>query len=337
MAGYAKVFLGPRTWAQSRFPPKSTFVLVTLGITDAHAIVYSADALTWHLANTSVGGTPLAIAWGTGSTPVPAAFAGASGGMQTSDLGINWSDLAVSYSGVIVDVAYSPALALFAACSNSSTGTRLITSSDALTWSSQSQSANPYWNRICWSPAANAFIVIGGFNAVSDGHSGAYSTDGSTWNNIAGGQSANKLNLNNWKGIASSNSVAVIVSNAISVTGNFYSQWSTDGINWKNPTTDLPSGFAADVCWAEGLSKFYCFGGTGTFYTSADGKVWAANSPASLVGSNINIITWSQTLGLLIGVQAGSKTIWTSPDGSIWTSHTIPGSNNLGSRITVFS
>jgi hypothetical protein len=163
---------------------------------------------------------------------------------------------------------------------------RCMTSSDGVTWTTRSPTANSDWAAITWGDSAGRFVAV------------ATSTD-----------------TVEWHGVAFGNGVYVAVghngTNARVMT-------SSNGNSWTARTASATTTLFNAVCFGNGL--FVAVGevaGTDAIMTSPDGITWTTRT-ASESG-----ITWTAvTFGgdKYVAVSSGAAPVMYSTDGITWTS-----------------
>jgi hypothetical protein len=223
--------------------------------------------------------------------------------MYSTD-GINWIDATIPYGDLnCVSAAWSPSLSLFVMVSRSSSDSVLV-SSDGQTWTTNGVTSSVLsyqWNAVVWADFCGKFTALGSQNGKS-----MYSSDGLDWN-------INGTTDDRWDDITVSNEQKIIL--AISQT-NFLG--SIDGVYWVQLQSPYP---AYNGIWSSQLGLFVTsFGFNNNIYYSNDAVTW--NS--TFIPGNIQSLTWSPELGIMIGNDTGSilspeaSNIWYSYDGVSW-------------------
>jgi hypothetical protein len=265
-----------------------------------HYIYTSLDGITW---STSLEMTP--IIYQSAYAPSINTFVApyGTGAMYSTD-GINWIDATIPYGDLnCVSAAWSPSLSLFVMVSRSSSDSVLV-SSDGQTWTTNGVTSSVLsyqWNAVVWADFCGKFTALGSQNGKS-----MYSSDGLDWN-------INGTTDDRWDDITVSNEQKIIL--AISQT-NFLG--SIDGVYWVQLQSPYP---AYNGIWSSQLGLFVTsFGFNNNIYYSNDAVTW--NS--TFIPGNIQRLTWSPELGIMIGNDTGSilspeaSNIWYSYDGVSW-------------------
>ena len=238
--------------------------------------------------------------------------------IMTSNNGINWTSRSAPSSGNLNGICWSPQKKLFVAVSEDGSN-RVITSLDAITWSSLQQGStyngstyNVRWRRVSWSPELGMFVAVG------EQHPGIMtSTDGTIWTFI--GLSDNYAPLSS---ICWSPELKIFV--AVGSFGKILN--SNNGINWN--ITTIASNAWVGVSWSPQLGIFVAItANTSTqnqIVTSSDGINWN-NAKALVSYYQLHTICWSPELRIFIALAYntnGSALI--SINGINWTSIPVP-------------
>jgi hypothetical protein len=245
------------------------------------------------------------------------------------------------------DIAYSSDLSLFVAIGGIGRvdGGFVVTSTDGVTWTTQSGAAHNNWNRVAWLPPSDANGFVGRFVCGAWGGGTlspavfGYSNDGTSWTIPSFSD-----NISGVTGFAYSPELKLMVASldhSPGALGDPGVYTTVDGITWTGRTT--PPIHFRDVVWSSELGLFAAVGDAtsdGTWpqvATSPDGVTWTARScPIGQWQS----VAWSPSLGLFVAVGMDSKgvlyagdlrgvvlsaeaaiesAIMTSPDGITWT------------------
>lgn len=223
------------------------------------------------------------------------------------------------------------------------------TSSDGITWTSQTQNANSpsSLHSVAWSGAQ--------FVAVGDNGTVRTSADGITW---ATQNSGATLRGVTWSGsqfvavgmggvILTSPDGAAWASQSSPTTNDLYGVTctgskcvavglgtiltSSDGINWAPSTSGVPTNSLYGVAWSG--NNFAIATENGAVLTSADGANW---SPSSAGSNPLYGIVWTGSRFVTVG---NGGVIYTSLDGATWaaqnsgTGHNLYGVTYSGTQI----
>lgn len=221
-----------------------------------------------------------------------------------------WSKLYPGNSQGWLDVAWSPELGLFAACTDNGTG-RIMTSPNGVDWTVRTTTGNPALYAITWSSQKGIFVTVGA-NAVMT------STDGITWTP----RTPVGDFTNNWGGITYSPTLGIFAACSISsISSSNRIMTSTDGITWTGRT--CPSGSFQDIVWGGNMFVAVRVTGTSTrVIYSYDGINWGNTAtPASLDSSDVYSVTHLSTFGFLA---VGTNCAMYSVNGLSWTEITLP-------------
>ena len=194
-------------------------------------------------------------------------------------------------------ITYSGSLGLFV-----TVGERgiILTSSDGVTWTSQTSGVSVVLYGITYSESLGLFVAVGASGTILT------SSDGVTWTSQTSGVSAAL-----W-GITYSASLGLFV--AVGYSGVIIT--SSDGVTWTSQTSGVSSTLRS-VTYSENLGLFVAVDYSGTILISADGTTWT--SQTSGVSVVLNGVTYSESLGLFVVVGASGTIIYTEtlPDNNI--------------------
>ena len=316
MAGYARAWLGPRTWAQS---PAKPIGLVAVG--DSGAVLTSSNGTSWSPQTSGNSDTWLSVAYsnslGSGSGRFCAvSFNGTV--MYSDDLGVTWAYAStVPQANQWTAIAWSPALNIFAAVSQNGTN-RIMTSSDGNFWSTQSNptgGSGYQWEGLCWSPDKATFCAV-----AANGNSFIQTmtaTSASNWalGNAITGETSNE----NWAAVCWSSTLGKFCAVADGVVA-FSSMLSTDGVNW----TPAAGGGGKAVFWSAAANLFASLGGN-TIKTSAAGASWTTQTTPTGTHDYHGVL-WSDRLNLFVGVGlnggfGATPNVSSPPPATTWTPH----------------
>ena len=283
----------------------------------------------WTVAGSAINFDAAAIGWN-GTTYV----AVGNGFIATSTNGTSWTWRTIpNASHNYKDIAWSPSLGLWCAVGDdNSTGMICVTSSDAVTWNSQSittTSGVPV--SVAWSSTLNLFSV-GASNIT-----GASSPDGVTWTpRSQGGSGGTGTNSLIWTGsyfLKTTNAVGTslrssdginfgsiatlgtgywaasnLVDTTVAVGSSVCSTSDLTCATWTART--IPAG--AYVCVAHGNGVFVALGTNCGARSTDKGVTWNPISPPNG--------TWSRvTYDGTQFIASSNKALMTSTDGSSWT------------------
>ena len=203
-------------------------------------------------------------------------------------------------------VTYSENLGLFVVVGTSGT---ILTSSDCVTWTSQTSGVGNNLMDVTYSESLGLFVVAGASGKIIT------SSDGVTWTSRTSGVSVY------FYSVTYSESLGLFV--AVGASGTIIT--SSDGVTWASRTSGVSTDLSG-VTYSESLGLFVVVGDSGTILTSSDGTTWT--SQTSGVSVILRSVTYSESLGLFV-VVGTSGTIITSSDGVTWASQTSGVSNNL--------
>jgi hypothetical protein len=275
----------------------------------------------------------------TGGSP---SFPGLTVNGRNLAFGKTWTNRTSAADNVWYGVCYGDGLYVAVSASGSD---RVMTSSDAINWTSKSIDAYS-WAGICYGKgtyvtvSANgggttrAYISSGGnswsgqttpnlnfygvcysredalFVAVGDAGAVMSSPDAQTWTNRTAAASLD------WQGVCAGSGVFVAV--AQSGTGNRV-MTSDDGITWTSRTSAADDSWIS-VAYGNGAFVAVAWAGAGTRIMSSSDKgvTWTARTPPSTEAFN------GVTYGGGLFTAIGSSVIMTSPDGITWTDQTAP-------------
>lgn len=280
---------------------------------DAAALKFLKADGTW--ATTSSISTPISIVNGGTSKTNAGAARGALGSLRSYPTlaGINRFQLQSGpNANGWTSIAWAPEIGTLCAVGANNTS-RVMTSTDGITWTSRTPVADNSWNGIAW--GHSLFVAIGstGTDRIMS------SPDGITW-------TSRWTTADSLRGICYSKELDLFV--AVGNGGTNFCLTSPDGQNWTGRT--LPNGSGNAVCWAADQSKFVAVSNSGSFrvQTSPDGITWSNQNAA--VANSWTAICYSPELNLFVSTSdsgTGDR-IQTSPDGVTWTTRTSPEDNN---------
>ena len=182
----------------------------------------------------------------------------------------------------------------------------------------RSNSNQPAWMSVVWSPDLAIFIAVADDTVSSSGKAVWMSSDGVIWLRRITPSTAVT-----WQSVAWSPSLGLFAAVATNGTGTRV-MTSPDGINWTLRTSAADNAWLS-IVWSPSLALFVAVANSGTgnrVMTSSNGTAWTIRTSAA--DNNWRDVTWSPSLGLFVAV-ADSGTgnrVMTSPDGINWTIRT---------------
>ncbi len=223
---------------------------------------------------------------------------GSNGKIYTSSNGTTWT-IQTGQNLNYGLIQYSPSLNLIIAYSESGTG--FSTSSDGITWTSQSSANNKTWKSLIWSPELSLFVL----NNTTDSNTYT-SSNGISWTTNTG--TAANLQI---KWISALNLFIGVGNNAISTSSN--------GTNWTSRTVPEANNWV-DFDYSPSLNLLVAISSNGTnrIMTSSNGLTWIVSSIMAKSWSNI---LWISSLNIFIVVCGDNSTnlMLQSIDGITWT------------------
>lgn len=213
-------------------------------------------------------------------------------------------------------ICRSPELGIFVAVGDgSSGGTFVATSSDGITWTTQTPSiVATIIQSVCWSPEKNLFVAVALTNNVNGIMT---SPDGINWTTRVK-PTANALLDVCW---SPERSLFCAVGSNVIYT-------STDGTTWVSRTPPSLKNWRS-VCWSSETSQFCAVASTGgstsTIATSTDGITWVGRT--SIDTNGLGSVIWSPERGMFVAqsFNIGSNHIAVSYNGVDWSGVSIQG------------
>jgi hypothetical protein len=280
-------------------------VFSAVGLIQASNILYSTDGgYTW---TQSVGASdPL---YGNIWASNPGIFVGC-GEKQRIIRGSNgfsnWASftLGESRNSTFETVSWSPELRLFVVAGNAaSPGTSnllntatIVTSSNAVTWTSQQVLACSNIKSMCWSPALGLFTGVGKESVIT-------SSNGTAWNIYT---LSNNL-AKSWTSVTWSPELGLFAAVASDRDSNCV-MTSSNGVSWISRT--CPSTFSnawRTISWNPQWRVFVALGNNGSnnpIMMSADGITWAQQVPSP--SGNWSSIVWAADISTYVAIANGS-------------------------------
>jgi hypothetical protein len=283
---------------------------------------YSTNATSWTLLPTSYDlGLYSDIIWEDSlDLFIPVCFSG-NKQIMTSPDGKIWTlqTTPVPYTNLYA-VTYAPSLSLLV-CVGTNT---VLTSPDAITWTSRTPANSNAWSGLAWSPSLSLFVAVSTSGA---GSRLMTSPNGITWTGIA-------VPVHIWYDVTWSIELSLFI--AVNYT-NYGSQIMTspDGSNWTMRTTQ-GSHNPQRIVWVKELSLLFAYG-SNSYITSPDGINWTSRTficENTTTFNGVYSIRWHPVLNRLVtGAIHTSLNDWRlfmSSDGITWISYPSPIFNRYG-------
>ena len=237
--------------------------------------------------------------------------------VMTSNNGITWTIINVTFSSTWNSICWSSQLGLFVAVG--STGLdRIMYSYNGTSWSYIVTSGiTNNWQSICWSPELSLFVAVAlNGNGIPSVLYSSIGTGG--WIQV---QSAN--DLFQWTSVCWSPQLSLFVAIAKNGGGNTV-MYSSNGISWVSATSANDSYNWQSVCWSPELSIFVAISSSASpncVMYSTNGITWTG-LPSANDSNTWQSIIWCPELSLFLSVgSSGTNLIMTS-------SYAIPASKN---------
>lgn len=225
---------------------------------------------------------------------------------------INWSS-ATTPDIDLYTIIWADGLDLFIAGGYKTASTaRIMTSSNATTWTAISITGISQINSIAWSPELKLVIAL----STNSGSStkGIYSRDGVNWSSLI----TNISQTEQLEQIAWSPTLGMFVA-VLNTTGLIFK--STDGFDWTNTGFVVSTGNTSNNRWIKELGLFVIVSSTGTNTIAVfDGYGFYKeyNPSATITG-----ITWSPELGSIAFGTASTNIVNTALKGRPTTSNNV--------------
>jgi len=269
------------------------------------------------------------ITYGNGIFVAVAETVAATGAIQTSLDGVNWTARTGVQAGGLVglkSVAFGAGV-FVAIATGLSVGTQAVqTSPDGINWTQRTciAASGTGWYSVCY--GGGLFVAV----ALTTSTTGAIQTspDGINWtqrtSNAAGGVG--------WTSVTYGNGVYVAVALTTATTGAV--QTSTDGLTWTPRTSTASAGTGwKSVVYGGGL--FVAVGGStataGAIQTSPDGQTWTARTSTAAAGAGWESVSYGN--GVFVAVSLTTATagaVQTSVDGINWVARTSVAGGSTG-------
>jgi len=243
---------------------------------------------------------------------------------------------------------------LFVAVAEDGSSNRVMTSPDAINWTSRTSAADNTWNSVTY--GAGLFVAV---SSSGTGNRVMSSPDGITWTSRTSAANNNWRNVtygnnifvavgitagvgnkimtsydgiswtlrtaptdNDWRSVTYGNGLFVAVASA--GTTNTFVMTSPDGITWTTRTS-TEDNFWRDVSYGNGLFVAVSSTGTNRVMTSPDGITWTARSAS--VANTWFANTYGAGLWVAVAASGTGDRVMTSVDGITWRTRTSPADN----------
>jgi uncharacterized protein YjbI with pentapeptide repeats len=313
-------------------------------------VMTSTNGINWTIRNSSANNSWCAVCYGNGLFVAVAGSGSAADNnrvMYSSD-GITWTQAAGNVNNHTC-ITYGNGL--YVALAMSTIGQRVMTSPDAINWTTRNSSYDSGWSGIIY--FNNMFIGVGN----GSGAQVMTSPDGITWT------TRYSVEQNPWKSITYGNNMFVAVAQnygdaqkiAISYDGvnwlyrnfTYNGVWfsvcyggdkfvaisftngnigySTDGLNWTG-AANLNNQSWQGICYGNGTFVAVAGSGTGNrVSTSSNGINWTSRSSAE--DNGWTSVCYGNNLFVAVA-NSGTNRVMTSPDGITWTARTASAANS---------
>ena len=271
-----------------------------------------------------------AVAWASDAIAFVALDFNAPSGAIYSEDGVEWLPgklPATASTEKWRAVAQGPGSTICAVAQAVSSGFEVMTSTDAITWTSQTADTTGLgWNGLAWSPDLTLFVAVGNANGV--GQNIMTSPDGIVWTN--GTEPGGFTGTEFWIAVVwAPPSLAVPTGQflAVSQDGTGRTMKSVDGTTWVAAGV-MPVADSWSVAWNGTL---FAVGTNSGIYTSPDATTWTLqpSSTAFVTLSKFYTMVWATELSLFVAGGDSSEEIAISRDGVTWYSRIThaPGDN----------
>jgi tetrahydromethanopterin S-methyltransferase subunit F len=202
---------------------------------------------------------------------------------------------------------------LFVAVAQSGTNS-VMTSSDGITWTSQTSAADNVWNSVTY--GNGLFVAV---SVTGTGNRVMTSPDGITWT------IRTSIPNNAWTSVTYGNGLFVAVACGVNATacnstaGNRV-MTSPNGVDWTTQTTPADNQWMS-VTYGNGIFVAVAQSGTGNrVMTSPDGITWTSRTSAA--DNAWYGVTYGNGLFVAVAGSGTNNRVMTSPDGITWTIRT---------------
>lgn len=265
---------------------------------------------------TATGNDVYTIAWNAGrvyaSIPNGTNFTQNAGGATSSAAGETWT-AATPPTASWRKIAYGNGL--FVAVANGTSGNRIITSPDGITWTART---TPSTYALWGITYGNGMFVAGALSNSPAGNRILTSTDGITWTPRATPATAD---ASNWVSLTYGNGrfVALASTGTVGVSRAMYSD---DGITW-NFGSGAPENNWGGLTYGNGRFVAVAASGTNRSMYSTDGITW---TPTSIASASWTSVAYGD--GRFVAVAPGGAAVRYSTDGITWTAGTTAAANS---------
>jgi alpha-tubulin suppressor-like RCC1 family protein len=213
-------------------------------------------------------------------------------------------------SNDFTSICWSPDLSLFVAVASSGTGDRVMTSSDGITWTSQTSVVDNNWTSVIWCKELILFVAV---SSSGTNNRVMTSPDGITWT------SRTSASDNNWSSVCWAPELSLLVAVSTTGTGDRV-MTSSDGITWTSRTSASDNNWTS-VCWCNNINIFIAVSNSNDSYrrvmTSEDGINWILRYSGN--NNNWKQVIWINELNMAVAISdSGDKRIMTSFNGIDW-------------------
>ena len=284
-----------------------------------------------------------------------------SAGAVTETAGTTWTSRTAATSNSWRSIAYGNGR--FVAVSNTGTGTRVMSSTDGVTWSTTSTGVpDGNFSDVTWD--GTNFIAVTNSSQTSTTDRAITSTDGINWtsrsfpvarnmqavtcsnsicvavaNNGTAGTAGRAMSSadhgatwtarfpaadNSWFGVAYGNGTFVAVSNTVAGTINNRVMTSANGTTWASRQAAEDNNWT-DIAYGNGTFVAVASSGTNRVMTSTDGASWTSQTVAT---NDWQSITYGNGLFVAVSTTGAGNRVMTSPDGVTWTQRTSASNSN---------
>jgi hypothetical protein len=226
-------------------PELSLFVAVSFN----GSVMTSSNGIIWTSQTTPANSQWKSVCWASGLSLFVAVSAGRA--MYSSN-GISWTTRTISADTwqSVSSATFSPESSLLVAVSFNG---KILTSPDAITWTTQTSPANNEWRSVCWAPELSLFVAV---SSSGTGNRVMTSPDGINW--TIRSSAAN----NSWISVIWAPELSLFVAVAVNTSDNQL-MTSFDGITWTLRSMPETKQWIS-VCWAPELSLLLAISANGT-------------------------------------------------------------------------
>ena len=266
-------------WAAVAYGNGTFVAVATSGIGNRAAT--SSDGITWTSRTTPVDNKWYSVTYGN-SLFVAVSYDGTGTQVMTSPDGITWTSRTSAANSLWFSVTYGGGLFVAVACGitsngacDSSSGTKVMTSSDGITWTGRTSPSNG-WSSVTYGGGKFVAVATNG-----TGNRVMTSPDGITWT------SQTSAADNTWRSVTYGNGTFVAVADTGTAADKVMT--SPDGITWTSRTAVANTAWES-VTYGGGLFVALACGSASTncdttaatrVMTSPDGITWTARTASS--------------------------------------------------------